>query len=97
MKNIDITSKVLNNIHLENDCFGKMVFTRKDTECTFNDRPFCNYDDKETTYSIYNYSKCYGRSKRTIPRRSKGLNSIFSLQIKQQMISALSSIKQSKQ
>jgi hypothetical protein len=53
-----ITSKVLNNIHIENDCLGKMIFTRKDTEYTFNDRPFCNYDDKETIYSIYKCSKC---------------------------------------
>jgi len=53
-----ITSKVLNNIHIENDCFGEMIFIRKETEYTFNDRPFCNYDDKETTYSIYKCSKC---------------------------------------
>lgn len=53
-----ITSKVLNNIHLENDCFGEMIFTHKETEYTFNDRPFCNYDDKETTFSIYKCSKC---------------------------------------
>jgi len=58
-----ITSKVLNNIHIENNCFGEMIFTRKDTEHTFNDRPFCNYDDKETTYSIYKCSKCIYENK----------------------------------
>lgn len=46
------------NVHIENDCFGEMVFTRKETTYTSNDRPFCNYDDTETTYSIYNCSKC---------------------------------------
>lgn len=53
-----ITSKVLNNIHIENNCLGEMIFTRKDIEYTFNDRPFCNYDDKKTIYSIYKCSKC---------------------------------------
>jgi hypothetical protein len=53
-----ITSKVLNNIHRENDCFGEIVFIRKETTYTSNDRPFCNYDDTETTYSIYKCSKC---------------------------------------
>lgn len=58
-----ITSKVLNNIHIEHDCFGQMIFTRKETEFSFNDRPFCNYDDKETTYSIYKCSKCIYETK----------------------------------
>ena len=53
-----ITSKVLNNIHIENNCFGEMVLMREETEHTFNDRPFCNYNDKETTYSVYKCSKC---------------------------------------
>jgi len=53
-----ITSKVLNNIHRENDCFGEMTFTHKEKTYTSNDRPFCNYDDTETTYSIYKCSKC---------------------------------------
>lgn len=35
-----------------------MIFTHEKTEYTFNDRPFCNYDDKETTFSIYKCSKC---------------------------------------
>lgn len=58
-----ITSKVLNNIHIENNCLGEMIFTRKETEYTFNDRPFCNYDDKEITYSIYKCSKCIYENK----------------------------------
>jgi len=53
-----ITNKVLNNIHRENDCFGEMTFTHKEKTYTSNDRPFCNYDDTETTYSIYKCSKC---------------------------------------
>lgn len=53
-----ITNKVLNNIHRENDCFGEMVFTRKETAYTSNGRPFCLYEDTETTYSIYKCSKC---------------------------------------
>ena len=35
-----------------------MIFTHEETEYTFNDRPFCNYNDKETTFSIYKCSKC---------------------------------------
>lgn len=53
-----ITSKVLNNIHIENNCFGEMIFNRKKTEYICNDRPFCNYDDKERTFSIFKCSKC---------------------------------------
>jgi len=53
-----ITNKVLNNIHRENDCFGELVFIRKHTTYTSNDRPFCLYEDTETTYSIYKCSKC---------------------------------------
>jgi len=50
--------KIKNNIHIENNCLGEMIFTHEKTEYTFNDRPFCNYDDTETTYSNYNCSKC---------------------------------------
>jgi hypothetical protein len=53
-----IRSKVLNNIHRENDCFGEMIFLKTEKEYTFYDRPFCNYEDKETIYSIYKCSKC---------------------------------------
>ena len=35
-----------------------MIFIDKETEYTFNDRPFCNYNDKKTTYLIYKCSKC---------------------------------------
>ena len=33
-----ITCKVVNNIHRENDCFGEMVFIRKETTYTSNDQ-----------------------------------------------------------
>ena len=46
------------NVHIENDCFGEMIFTHKEKTYTSNDRPFCNYDDTETTYSIYKCFKC---------------------------------------
>jgi uncharacterized protein YjhX (UPF0386 family) len=58
-----ITNKVLNNIHLENDCFGEMIFTHKETEYILYNRPFCDYDDKEITYSIYKCSKCMYENK----------------------------------
>jgi hypothetical protein len=57
-KKYGLIHKIKNKIHIENNCFGEMVFTDTKTEYTFNDRPFCNYDDKETTYSIYTCSKC---------------------------------------
>ena len=47
-----------NNIHIENNCGGNMIFTHEDTEYLFNDRPFCNYNDKEITYSNFKCSKC---------------------------------------
>ena len=57
-KKYGLTDKVKNNVHIENDCFGEMIFTCKETTYTFNDRPFCNYDDIEETHSIYKCSKC---------------------------------------
>ena len=57
-KKYGITSKVSNNIHRENDCFGEMVFMCNETEHDLNDRAFCHYDDKSTTYSIYKCCKC---------------------------------------
>ena len=50
--------EVKNNIHIENNCGGNMIFTHEDTEYLFNDRPFCNYNDKEITYSNFKCSKC---------------------------------------
>ena len=49
---------IKNNIHIENNCLGEMIFTHEKTEYTSNDRPFCICDDKETTFSIYKCSKC---------------------------------------
>jgi hypothetical protein len=57
-KKYGLVNKIQNNIHIENNCSGEMIFTHEKTEYTFNDRPFCNYDDKETTFSIYKCSKC---------------------------------------
>jgi len=48
-------NKFKNNIHIENNCLGYMVFRRNETE--IRDRPFCNgYRDSD--YSIYQCSKC---------------------------------------
>lgn len=47
-----------------------MIFIDEQTEYTFNDRPFCNYNDKQTTYSIYKCNKCNYESK--IVKRCEG-------------------------
>jgi hypothetical protein len=58
-KKYGLIHKIKNNFHIENNCLGEMIFTHDITEYTWgNDRPFCNYDDKETIYSIYKCSKC---------------------------------------
>ena len=57
-KKYGLIHKIRNNIHIENNCFGEMIFTGKKTEYTIIDRPFCNYPDKETTYSVYKCSRC---------------------------------------
>ena len=57
-KKYGLIHKIKNDIHIENNCLGEMIFTHEKTEYTFNDRPFCNYDDKETTFSIYKCTKC---------------------------------------
>lgn len=35
-----------------------MIFVKTDTEYIFNDRPYCNYDDKEITYDFYKCNNC---------------------------------------
>ena len=57
-KKYGLIHKIKNNIHIENNCLGEMIFTHEKTEYTSNDRPFCICDDKETTFSIYKCSKC---------------------------------------
>lgn len=57
-KKYGIIYKIKDNIHIENDCFGEMIFTHKKTTYRSNDRPFCICDDTETTYLIYNCCKC---------------------------------------
>ena len=53
-----------NNIHIENNCFGEMFLTCEKKEYICNDRPFCNYDDKEITYLIYKCSRCNHEEKK---------------------------------
>jgi hypothetical protein len=57
-KKYGLLEKIRDNFHIENDCSGEMLFTEKETSYTFNDRPFCNYDDKEEIYLIFKCSKC---------------------------------------
>lgn len=51
-----------------------MIFTHEKTEYTINDRPFCNYPDTVTTFSIYkcNYEdkifKCTGGSRQYVSK-----------------------------
>jgi hypothetical protein len=49
---------IKNNIHVEDNCFGKMIFTYSKTETSFNCRSFGNYNDTETTYLTYTCHKC---------------------------------------
>jgi hypothetical protein len=63
-KKYGLINKIKNNIHIENNCLGEMMFTSKETEYTVNDRPFCNYDDKDTTYLIYKCVNCNYEEKR---------------------------------
>lgn len=62
-KKYGLIHKIKNNIHIENNCLGEMIFTHEETEYTSNDRPFCNYKDGETTFSIYKCSKCIYENK----------------------------------
>ena len=57
-KRYGIPRRVLNGIHVENDCLGDMVFTHKDTKYISNDRPWCFYEDTKITYSVYRCSTC---------------------------------------
>ena len=56
--NYGLVDKIKDNIHIENNCGGEMIYSRSETEYIFYDRPFCNYEDNETNYSIYKCSKC---------------------------------------
>jgi hypothetical protein len=63
--------KVINHIHIENNCGGVIVFIREETKYFINDRPFCNYSDGETTYNLFKCKKCnykYSDVKNSIPR-----------------------------
>ena len=63
-KKYGLIHKIKNNIHIENNCLGEMKFSHHKTEYIFIDRPFCNFDDKETTFSIYKCSKCNYKEKK---------------------------------
>lgn len=51
-------NKVQNDVHVEKNCGGKIIFVREETEYHINDRPFCNYPDWERTYRYYICEKC---------------------------------------
>jgi len=53
-----LNNTVINNIHVEHDCFGEMIFINKEEYVKLHDRPFCNYDDTRITYLNYICSKC---------------------------------------
>ena len=58
-KNYGLIDKIKNNIHIENDCLGEMIFIREETEDRFdNIRPFCYNEDTSRTFSVYKCSKC---------------------------------------
>lgn len=61
-----IVDKVINYIHVEYNCNGTMIFTEIKTEYIFNDRPFCNYADKEMIYKNYRCNKCNYDYKETV-------------------------------
>ena len=53
-----LVDKIKNNIHMENNCYGEMVFVKSDTRIYYHDRPYDLRDDTIETYSIYKCSKC---------------------------------------
>lgn len=57
-KRYGLTNEIINNIHIEKNCFGKMIFIREDTIYIIRDRPFCNYSDGEKKYFIYKCDRC---------------------------------------
>ncbi|KAL7714017.1 Uncharacterized protein QTN25_008442 [Entamoeba marina] len=58
-KKYGICEKVKNNVHVENNCGGSMIFSHEKKGYIFRDRPFCNnYSDIEITYSCYKCDKC---------------------------------------
>jgi len=51
--------KIINNIHIENDCNGEMKYLHDEDEYICRDRPFCNdYSDITNTYSVFKCNNC---------------------------------------
>lgn len=53
-----LVNKVKNDIHVENDCNGKMIFIETKREIICRDRPFCNTTDTDYEYDVYECSNC---------------------------------------
>ena len=72
-KKYGLINKTKNNIHIENNCLGKMIFIGERTETKIgNCRPFCIYNDTETTYNIYKCNKCNYEDKKFVCRTGGG-------------------------
>jgi hypothetical protein len=67
-----INKNIINDIHVKNNCNGNMIFKKTDTEFIFNDRPFCNYEDKEITYKYFKCDKCNYEYKKEIIKKGGG-------------------------
>jgi hypothetical protein len=57
-KKYGLINKVKNYIHIENNCNGKMIKDREETEYIIRDRPFCYVPDGEYIISYYKCEKC---------------------------------------
>tara|TARA_Y100000389_G_scaffold13821_1_gene12271 strand:+ start:6820 stop:7431 length:612 start_codon:yes stop_codon:yes gene_type:complete len=53
-----LVNKVKNDIHIENDCNGKMIFIETKREIVCRDRPFCYTPDTDYEYDVYECSNC---------------------------------------
>ena len=54
-----------------------MIFLKNDTEFIFNDRPFCNYGDKEITYKYFKCDKCNYEYKKFENRKETSYTSVY--------------------
>jgi len=71
-KKYGVNTNIINDIHIGNNCNGHMIFLKIDTGYVFNDRPFCNYEDKEITYEYYKCNKCDYEFKKEVNRKGGG-------------------------
>jgi hypothetical protein len=74
-----INKTIINDIHVENNCNGNMIFKKTDTEFIFNDRPFCNYGDKEITYKYFICNKCNYVYKKEENRKETQYTSVYDI------------------